>query len=162
MTTKTTQSFTQRICYVLLCHACDLCTVTQNKLQPCIKNLAQFATRVQMINIFKCISDDLRGQQADNASAVTHQSLPQCGPVRMGGGLIAAHHPVSRKLPLNAGHSRATFPAAPPPSPDCKSNSRRFPLQIGRSAEKTGEGSFGDSASTQHRTLRDICHLKGR
>lgn len=95
-----------------------------------------------MINIFKCISDDLRGQQADNASAVTRQSLPQRGPVRMAGGgwLIAAHHPVSRKLPLNAGHSRATFPAAPPPSPDCKSNSRCFSLPDGRSAEKTREG----------------------
>lgn len=75
------------------------------------------------------------------ASAVTHPSLPRRGPVRTGG-LIAAHHPVSRKLQLNAGHSRATFPAAPPPSLDCKSNSRGFPLWIGRTALETREGSL--------------------
>lgn len=124
-TTKSTQkgsklSFTRRegcICSVLLCHACDLCTVTQN--EPRTKD----SVLLQMVNIFTCISDGSRGRQAGDASAVSHQSLRQCGPVRTGGGRGADCCSSSCQ------QEGATFPAAPPPpSLDCKSDSRLFPL----------------------------------
>lgn len=47
-------------------------------------NLCHEWLHSQLINNFKCLSDGLLGQQADNTSAVTHQSLPQRGPVSAG------------------------------------------------------------------------------